>query len=88
MLPDGSVWVLNSVEPYFLGLDADGNPLGEYGTMGGGPEEFGVPSAFVTGGVDGAAWAFDYRRPSLIKVGGPVWLRITAEGGHHEIPSP
>lgn len=81
VLPDGSVWVLNSVAPFFFGFDPDGNPLGEYGTMGGGPEEFGAPSAFVTGGIGGEAWIFDYRRHSLIRIGGQASARA-------EIPLP
>ncbi|MFH1766216.1 MAG: hypothetical protein ABIF09_18690 [Gemmatimonadota bacterium] len=36
-LPDGSVWVLNSVEPFFIGFDEQGNVIGRHGTSGGGP---------------------------------------------------
>ena len=68
VLSDGTVWVLNSVEPFFVGFGPEGDVLAEHGQAGGGPEEFGLPSAFVTGGVEGEAWVFDPRRHVLIEV--------------------
>ena len=53
VLPDGSVWVFNSVEPYFIGFGRDGESLGAHGRAGGGPEEFPMPSAFLAGGWEG-----------------------------------
>lgn len=68
VLSDGSIWVLNSLEPFFVGFRPDGTLLEAHGTAGGGPEEFGLPSAFVTGGIDGSAWVLDLRRHALIEV--------------------
>ncbi len=78
VLPDGSVWVFNSVEPYFLGLGPDGGSLGAHGGAGGGPEEFPMPSAFLTGGWDGEAWVFDLRRHAMIRISRPEadWAEI------------
>ncbi len=71
VLPDGRVWVLNSVEPFFVGFGPDGRLLGEHGHLGGGPEEFGAPVGFVTGGIDGEAWVFDGVRQAVIEVSRP-----------------
>lgn len=78
VLPDGSVWVFNSVEPYFIGFSPDGDPLGAHGQAGGGPEEFPMPSAFLTGGWEGEAWVFDLRRHAMIRVSRPDadWAEI------------
>jgi hypothetical protein len=81
VLPNGSVWVLNSSAPFFLGFAADGRSLGVHGESGGGPFEYQLPSAFVTGGEDGEAWVFDYRRHALIKISEPA-------GDWSEIPIP
>lgn len=71
LLPDGTVWVLNSVEPYFVGFGPDGQVLRMHGRRGGGPEEFGTPASFVVGGMDGEAWVFDRRRHAMIQVSRP-----------------
>lgn len=68
LLSDGSVWLLNSVEPLFVGFGADGAALGEYGTRGGGPDEFGAPSGFLTGDSGPAAWVLDPRRHRFVRV--------------------
>ena len=75
---DGSVWVLNSVEPYFIGFGHDGESLGAHGRAGGGPEEFPMPSAFLAGGWEGEAWVFDLRRHAMIRVSRPDadWAEI------------
>lgn len=71
VLPNGTVWVQNSVEPYFIGYGPQGDVLGAHGHAGGGPDEFGAPSGFVVGGLDGAAWVFDRRRHALIRASSP-----------------
>jgi hypothetical protein len=71
VLPDGRVWVINSVEPFFVGIDPAGDVIDEHGMRGGGPEEFGLPLGFVAGGIDGEAWVFDGVRHSLIEVSRP-----------------
>ena len=78
VLPDGSVWVFNSVEPYFIGFGGDGESLGAHGRAGGGPEEFPMPSAFLAGGWEGEAWVFDLRRHGMIRISRPDadWAEI------------
>lgn len=78
VLPDGSVWVFNSVEPYFIGFARDGEALGAHGRAGGGPEEFPMPSAFLAGGWEGEAWVFDLRRHAMIRISRPgaEWAEI------------
>lgn len=78
VLPDGSVWVFNSVEPYFIGFGPDGESLGAHGRAGGGPEEFLLPSAFLAGGWEGEAWVLDLRRHAMIRISRPDedWTEI------------
>ena len=71
VLADGSVWVLNSQEPYFMGFGPDGGSLGTHGRAGRGPDEFAMPSAFVTGGLEGEAWVLDLMRHALIRISRP-----------------
>lgn len=71
VLADGSVWVLNSQEPYFMGFGAGGEPLGAHGSAGGGPDEFPMPSAFVAGGWGGEAWVLDLLHHALIRISRP-----------------
>lgn len=76
VLSDGSVWVLNSVEPFFVGFGPDGEMIRAYGKEGGGPEEFRTPRGLVSGGIDGEAWVLDVARHSLIRASHPEsgWL--------------
>ncbi|MDX1396201.1 MAG: hypothetical protein R3195_17610 [Gemmatimonadota bacterium] len=77
VLEDGTVWVLNSVDPLFVGFGPDGGVTSAHGRTGGGPEEFGAATAFVSGGSDGnggsghEAWVLDLRRHMLIDVSRP-----------------
>ena len=71
VLSDGSVWVLNSREPYFVGFGPDGESLGAHGRSGRGPDEFPMPSAFVPGGWDGEAWVLDLLRHALVRISRP-----------------
>ncbi len=71
VMPDGSVWVLNSIEPFFVGFGRDGTPLGEHGVEGGGPEEVRRPVGLVVGGMDGEAWVLDVVRHALIRISRP-----------------
>ena len=71
VLSDGSVWVLNSQPPFFVGFGPDGESLGAHGRSGGGPDEFRMPSGFVTGGWDGGAWVFDFVRHAIIRISEP-----------------
>lgn len=71
VLQDGAVWILNSVDPLFIGFGADGALLAEHGSRGGGPEEFRAPAGLVAGGIDGEAWVLDGIRHSLIRISAP-----------------
>ena len=71
VLADGTVWVLNSQPPYLVGFAPDGESLGAHGRSGGGPDEFRMPSGFVTGGWDGGAWVFDFVRHAIVRVSEP-----------------
>jgi hypothetical protein len=75
---DGRVWVLNSAEPLFVSFGPDGEVLREFGTRGGGPEEFRTASGFVYGGIEGEAWVLDVRRQALIRISQPgsAWSEI------------
>lgn len=79
VLEDGSIWVLNSLEPFFVGFGPDGESLGAYGTRGGGPDEFDAPAGFVEGATGATAWALDSRRNTLVEVPRP-------SAGRSEIP--
>ena len=71
VLNDGSVWLLNSQPPFFVGFGPGGESLGAHGRSGGGPDEFLMPSGFVTGGWDGDAWVFDFVRHAVIRISEP-----------------
>ena len=75
---DGSVRVLNSVEPYFIGFGPDGESLGAHGRAGRGPDEFPMPSAFMTGGWQGEVWVLDIMRHAMIRISRPEadWAEV------------
>jgi len=78
VLPDGSVWILNSLAPFFVGFDSSGEMIAVHGAEGGGPEEYRLPAGFVTGGWGGEAWVFDLGHHALIRVSKPDedWAEI------------
>ena len=78
---DGSVWLLNSVEPLFIGFRSGGVALPEHGTEGGGPEEYRFPLGFVERGYEDQSWVVDFGRHSLIRVSAP-------DSGWMEVPLP
>jgi hypothetical protein len=86
VLQDGSVWVLNSLEPFFIGFSPDGSPSAIHGTLGGGPEEFGMPSAFVDRTIHGDAWVLDSRRHALFKISEPDSARIEVSLRRDSLP--
>ncbi len=75
VLPDGTVWVLNSSLPLFVGFGSDGTPLDAYGQLGGGPDEFSLPSAFLTGTRAEHAWVLDLGRHTFIRASAPDFDR-------------
>lgn len=64
--PDGTVWVLNDVPPYFLAFE-EGELAASFGAEGDGPNEFRAPGALVWS--EDALWAFD--RHALVRVAAP-----------------
>lgn len=78
VLPNGTVWVLNSFPPFFVGFGSNGEVIAAHGSRGGGPEEYRLPAGFVAGGWDGEAWVFDVGRHALIRVSTPdaEWVEI------------
>lgn len=81
VLADGTVWLQNSVEPFFISFDPEGGVAAMHGQRGGGPEEFAAPSGFVIGGIEGEAWVFDRQRHVLVQVSRP-------DSARGEIPLP
>ena len=61
---DGRIWVLNSVEPFFVVLGTDGQVHRSFGRRGGGPAEFEDPIELVRG-PDGRIWTFDNLRRAI-----------------------
>jgi len=86
VLPDGRIWVLNSLPPFFVGFDADGESIAAHGEAGGGPEEFQWPAGFVVGAPQGEAWVLDTRRHGLVRVSTPdePWTEVDIPGA--ELP--
>jgi hypothetical protein len=64
---DGTIWVLNQTEPYFIAFDANGVVQRAWGRQGGGPSEFRGPRSLVVG-PDGDVWAFDPGAHGLARV--------------------
>ena len=56
---DGAVWVLNTIEPFFVAVAEDGTILRQWGRKGDGPGEFDSPSTLLRGGEPGHVWAYD-----------------------------
>ncbi len=69
---DGTVWLLNSAPPFFVSLDPDGRERETGGRRGGGPGEFGNPTALVR--IGSGVWAWDAQRSALVRLSGPGGL--------------
>lgn len=65
---DGRIWVLNSVEPFFVVVAADGNAERAFGSPGGGPREYGAPVGLVRGPGPGEIWTYDVPRHALRRI--------------------
>jgi hypothetical protein len=66
---DGRVWVLNSIEPFFVVVAPDGHVERTFGAAGDGPGEYGFPVGLVRGPASGEMWAYDVPRHALRRVG-------------------
>lgn len=67
---DGTFWLLNTAEPYFLAMDAEGAITSSWGRQGGGPAEVRSPNALVVESGTGDVWAYDRIRHVLLRVNG------------------
>lgn len=70
---DGTVWVLNTTEPFFVAMSPEGEVLDYRGQRGDGPGELGGPSNLLLAGQPSQVWAFDSRARKLVRVDGPEW---------------
>lgn len=68
---DGTVWVLNNVEPFLVALGPGGEVVRTWGRRGGGPSEFRDPNVLVPDPVTGELWVYDRGRHQLLRVDGP-----------------
>lgn len=75
-LDDGSIWVLNTVEPYFVQFDPAGRPVRAWGRTGDGPLEFRRPTALVRGPAGDDVWAYDRGHNTIIQISGPEEPRV------------
>lgn len=66
---DGRIWLLNSVEPFFVVVGADGTVEDTFGSAGGGPGEYGAPVGLVLGAGAGEVWTYDVPRHALRRIG-------------------
>jgi hypothetical protein len=67
---DGTIWILNSADPYFIQMADDGSILRAWGRRGGGPSEFRNPNALVPDSESGSVWVFDRGHYALLRVDG------------------
>lgn len=73
---DGRIWVLNSVEPFFLVVSPDGRVERAFGANGEGPGEYGFPVGLVRGPGPGEVWTYDVPRHALRRVGPETGLDL------------
>jgi len=67
---DGTVWILNTVEPYFIAMTIDGTIKSVWGKQGGGPGELRSPVGLVTDRRTGDVWAYDRGHRAMLRVSG------------------
>lgn len=69
---DGTVWVLNGTEPFFLAFaPGDGRRVETTGRRGGGPGEFSAPRALAAGEDANDVWVYEAGRHVLVRIGDP-----------------
>lgn len=84
--PDGPIWVLNSVEPFFIALDETGREVRSLGKEGGGPDEFRTPNALVGDSATGDVWAYDRAANTLVRVSDPDESRTVLTLSRDSLP--
>lgn len=67
---DGTIWILNTADPFFLAMAPDGSILRSWGREGGGPNEFRSPRTLVLDTAGHRVWAFDGGHHALMRVDG------------------
>jgi hypothetical protein len=78
---EGSIWILNSTDPFFVKLSREGDVLHEWGRRGGGPGEFRAPTALVLAGSKQEVWVFDRAKLALFAIhSGAAGLRTIRLG--------
>ena len=65
---DGTVWALNSTEPFLVLFSAQGEELSRQGQRGGGPGEYSWPTTLVRDPATEHIWAYDPGHGTLIRV--------------------
>jgi hypothetical protein len=68
---DGTVWILNDTEPWFLAMSPDGEVSRSWGRRGGGPNEFRNPTTLMRDAASGHIFAYDAGHHALMRVDGP-----------------
>jgi hypothetical protein len=68
---DGTLWILNDAEPWFIAMSPDGEVLRSWGRTGGGPNEFRNPTTLIRDAASGSIFAYDAGHHALMRVDGP-----------------
>jgi hypothetical protein len=68
---DGTIWILNTAEPFLIAMAQDGSVTRSWGRRGGGPAEFRNPGALVPDAATGKLWLYDRGRHALLRIDGP-----------------
>jgi hypothetical protein len=63
---DGTLWILNDAEPWFIAMSPDGEVLRSWGRTGGGPNEFRNPTTLIRDAASGSIFAYDAGRCAKI----------------------
>jgi hypothetical protein len=80
------VWVLNSVEPFFVALDESGEEFRSLGRQGGGPDEFRSPNALVSGAAADQVWVYDRGANTLARISDPESSRTVITLSRDSLP--
>ena len=82
---DGTVWVLDSAAPFFVGFDQDGEVVSSMGSQGEGPQEFQAPVALVrprsTDPEVEGIWTYDRMRHAMTRIVGGEPHAVTEPEG-------
>ena len=68
---DGTVWALNSTDPFLVEMSPEGDVLSYRGKRGNGKGEFRAPVRLLRSGKPDRVWAYDFRHSKLVLVDEP-----------------